>query len=170
MIYEAFIAAGSNMGDRLSHLTQARALLSEMPGIKQLVSSGAYETHPVGGPPQGTYFNAVWQIQTDLDAEALLHRLLSIEHEQGRVRAEKNGPRTLDLDLLDFGGQTLNLPGLALPHPRMHERWFVLKPLTDLKPQWRHPNLGKTAAELLAEIEKNFPGLAGERVEMEKHA
>ncbi len=170
MIHEAFIAAGSNVGDRLSHLTQARALLSETPGIEQLASSGTYETKPVGGPPQGAYLNAVWQIQTNLAAEALLRLLLAIEHEQGRIRAEKNGPRTLDLDVLDFDGQILNQPGLALPHPRMHERWFVLKPLSDLNPEWRHPRLGQTAAELLAEIEKKSPELTGAEVEMGERA
>jgi len=170
MIHEAFIAAGSNVGDRWNHLAQARALLSEMPGVKQLVSSKIYETGPVGGPPQGAYLNTVWQVRTELDPETLLRRLFAIEHELGRIRAEKNGPRTLDLDMLDFDGQVLNLAGLTLPHPRMHERWFVLKPLADLNPLWRHPGLKKTSAELLVELEKQSPGLAGTVVELEKHS
>ena len=117
-------------------------------GRRFLRSSKVYETDPVGGPPQEKYLNAVWKIETAIPAAELLQKLLAIENEMGRVRREKNGPRPIDLDILFYGSEIIRELGLQAPHPRLHEREFVLKPLCDLAPDFVHPVLGKTIAVL----------------------
>ena len=124
----AWVAVGSNLGDRSRNFKDARRRLEVTPGIYILKSSSVYETEPVGGPPQGKFFNAVWEIETALDPEWLMKRLLAIEIEMGRKRREPLGPRIIDLDLLDYDGLVLQIENLTLPHPRLHEREFVLKP------------------------------------------
>ncbi len=168
MLHEVFIAAGSNVGNRFAHLARARAALSLLPQVHWISASSIYETEPVGGPAQGCFLNALWQVSTSLDASALLTDLLAIESAVGRIRAEKNGPRAIDLDLIAMGDLVIQKPDLRLPHPRLHERWFVLKPLCDLAPGWQHPILRKTAAQLLTEVETLAGGvLAGHIVQAE---
>ncbi len=146
------VALGSNLGDRAGHLLGALAALSRLAGFELRALSPVYETDPVGPPGQGPYLNAVLAGRSTLEPEALLAALLEIEHGHGRTRGRRWEPRTLDLDLLDYGGLVLERPGLTLPHPRLHERPFVLVPLADVAPGWRHPLLGESAATLLARL------------------
>ena len=149
----AYVALGSNLGDRAAHLAAAREALATTPGVRVLRASPAYETDPVGPGSQGPYLNAVLELETELPPRALLRRLLEVEAARGRTRGpQRNRPRTLDLDLLLQGGARLEEPGLVLPHPRLHERAFVLRPLCDLVPELRHPVLGLRMAELLARV------------------
>jgi 2-amino-4-hydroxy-6-hydroxymethyldihydropteridine diphosphokinase len=130
----AYVALGSNLGDRAAHLAAALAALADLPGTHLLSVSATYETAPVGPAGQQNYFNAVAALATSLAPLALLDHLLAIEQAQGRVRRERWGPRTLDLDLLIHGSTALDDPRLTLPHPRMLERAFVLVPLADVAP------------------------------------
>lgn len=149
----AFVALGSNLGDRAAHLRRALQALRTTPGIEWLEVSGIYETDPVGPPPQGPYLNAVAAIETGLEPRALLERLLQIEAEEGRIRSGERGEaRILDLDLLLFADRCIDEDALVVPHPRMHERGFVLEPLSELAPQWVHPGSGETIAELAARV------------------
>lgn len=128
---KAFLGLGSNMGDRLGNLSKAVDLLGER--VSVLRSSRVYETAPVGGPEQDDYLNAVIEVGVLMDARELLDVCLEVENEMGRVRQERWGPRVIDIDLLDFGDQVIDEPGLVVPHPRMHERSFVLAPLMELE-------------------------------------
>jgi 2-amino-4-hydroxy-6-hydroxymethyldihydropteridine diphosphokinase len=149
----AFVSLGSNLGDREVHLRRALEALRATRGIHWLGVSRIYETDPVGPPPQGPYLNAVAEIETGLEPRALLERLLRIESEEGRIRRGARGEaRTLDLDLLLFGDRCIDEEELIVPHPRMHERCFVLEPLSELAPQWVHPRSGRTVAELAARV------------------
>jgi 2-amino-4-hydroxy-6-hydroxymethyldihydropteridine diphosphokinase len=143
-----FIALGSNLGDREEALARGREGL-EARGFRLAVASAVYETEPVGGPAQGWFLNQVIGGETALTPEALLAACLEVEQEQGRVRVVRDGPRTLDADLLLYGDEVREGPGLTLPHPRMQERRFVLVPLAEVAPGARHPRLGLTARELL---------------------
>lgn len=128
----AFLGLGSNVGERLDNLREAAGRLRER-GIQVRRSSRIYETAPVGGPDgQGDFLNAVIEVDTDSDARALLDACLAVEEEMGRERSERWGPRVIDLDLLTFDDQTIDEPDLVVPHPRMHERMFVLAPLLEL--------------------------------------
>lgn len=132
----AYIGLGANLGDALATLKLAARQLEQTPGIDQMTMSRLYRTAPVdsSGPD---YINAVASIHTRLSASALLAALQNIEQQHGRQRPYRNAPRTLDLDLLLYGDETINEPHLIVPHPRMHERAFVLKPLSDLNPTLR---------------------------------
>ena len=129
----AYLALGSNLGDRLATLQRAVDLLDAREGIDALRSSRVYETEPVG-PPQPAYLNAVLEISTTLEPRGLLEAGLVVEAELGRVRAERWGPRTLDVDVLLYDDREVHEPDLEIPHPRMHERGFVLVPLLELVP------------------------------------
>lgn len=131
----AYVALGSNLGDRASHLRGAIDALRSHPEVEWRALSRVYETPPVGPPGQGPYLNAVAEVATRLPPQGLLDVLLEIETRSGRVRgAERNAARTLDLDLLWMGGRCISTPSLDLPHPRMRERAFVLVPMADLAP------------------------------------
>jgi 2-amino-4-hydroxy-6-hydroxymethyldihydropteridine diphosphokinase len=131
-VFEAYLGLGSNLGDRLAHLQRAVDLLGTEDGVRVLRSSRVYETDPVGGPPQPDYLNAVIQIETDLSPRELLRTCMGVEIELGRIRDERWGPRTIDVDVLTYGGEKIDEPDLVVPHPRMHERGFVLVPLAEL--------------------------------------
>lgn len=128
----AFLGLGANLGDRLANLQRAVDLLAEAPGLTAVRSSRVYETEPVGGPTQGDYLNAVVEIRTDLPPHDLLRACLDVEARMGRVRAQRWGPRPIDVDVLTYGDRTIDEPDLVVPHPRMHERGFVLVPLAEL--------------------------------------
>ena len=145
----AYLGLGSNLGDRMAALDEARALL-EAGGFQTLARSSTWQTEPGGGPPQGLYLNEVLAGETSLSAEGLLDACLATERDMGRVRAERFGPRAIDVDVLFFGDERRDAPGLILPHPRLHERLFVLVPLAEIAPFLRHPGLGLTAAEMRA--------------------
>jgi len=144
-----FLGLGSNLGDREAALDGALARL-EARGFRVTRRSSLWLTEPVGGPPQGFFLNAVAQGETALRPEALLEACLATEREMGRVRAERNGPRTIDVDVLFFGDERRLSPGLVIPHPRLHERRFVLAPLAEIAPGFVHPTLGLDVRELLA--------------------
>lgn len=125
----AFLGLGSNVGDRVTFLRAAVDALDEVVAV-----SPVYETAPLGGPEQGSYLNLVVELDTALDARALLNRCHQMEERAGRVRQERWGPRTLDVDVLWVDGEIVDDPDLEVPHPRLWERRFVLAPLADLAP------------------------------------
>jgi 2-amino-4-hydroxy-6-hydroxymethyldihydropteridine diphosphokinase len=131
---DVYIGIGSNLGNRLENINKAIEFLRENPGIEIVKISSIIETKPAGGPVQGDYLNGVIKIKTDLAANRLLLVLQGIERTLGRVRTEKNGPRTIDLDILLYGNEKINESGLKIPHPRMFERDFVMKPLLEIEP------------------------------------
>jgi 2-amino-4-hydroxy-6-hydroxymethyldihydropteridine diphosphokinase len=128
----AYVGLGSNMGDRLANLQRAVDRLAGHEGLTVLRSSRVYETDPVGGPPQPDYLNAVIEVETSGSARDLLEACLTVEREMGRERIERWGPRVIDLDVLTYGLEAVDEPDLRVPHPRMHERGFVLVPLLEL--------------------------------------
>ena len=128
------LGLGSNVGDRLARLQAAVDGLRSQPGVDVVAVSGVYETDPVGGPPQGPYLNAAVRIETSLAPRDLLRVARALEEAAGRVREARWGPRTLDVDLLRCGDVPCEQADLVLPHPRMHERPFVLVPLADVDP------------------------------------
>lgn len=150
----AFIALGANLGDRRATFERAVGLLTEPPRIVVQSCSALYETAAVGGPAnQPPYLNAVLSISTHLSPHELLAALLRTEDACGRQRAERHGPRTLDLDLLLYDDLVLADPVLELPHPRLHLRRFVLKPLCDIAPKLLHPRLGRSFHSLLSSLD-----------------
>ena len=131
MSTSAYLGLGSNLGDRLEHLREAVRLLAAEPGIAVVRSSRVYETDAVG-PPQPAYLNAVIEVSAAGTARDLLDACGRVEDALGRVRSERWGARTIDVDVLTFDAETIDEPGLVVPHPRMHERGFVLVPLGEL--------------------------------------
>jgi 2-amino-4-hydroxy-6-hydroxymethyldihydropteridine diphosphokinase len=165
MSVTAYIGLGSNLGDRHDYLQRALQALREQPGVVVVGLSSIHETEPEGGPTgQGKYLNAVAELQTDLNPGELLRILLDVEQRLGRIRGERNGPRTIDLDLLLYGDLILKEPGLTLPHPRMHERSFVLEPLSEIAASAIHPVLRCTVRQL-AEERSDSPLPAGQPAE-----
>jgi len=148
----AFVGIGSNLGDREDNLRLAVELLSAEDGVDVTAVSEIRETEPVGPVEQGPFLNGAVRIETELGPRELLERLLAVEQRLGRVREERWGPRTIDLDLLLYGDEAVDEPGLTVPHPRLHERRFVLEPLADLAPSLEIPGRGPISA-LLAELE-----------------
>ena len=146
----AFIGAGANLGEPERQLRQAQDALQKSPGIKFLAASSFYRTQPVGPVEQPPFVNAVFALEPEIGPCELLSLLLDIEQKMGRVRKERWGPRVIDLDLLFYGGMIIGEGGLEVPHPRLHERRFVLAPLAEIAPGFVHPVLKKTVSELLA--------------------
>lgn len=139
------------MGDRENTLNQALATLNQTEGIRVICHSRWLETKPVG-PEQPDYLNGCAIIETTLAPQQLLDALLAIEKQFGRVRKERWGARTLDLDIIFYGELVLDTPQLQIPHPRMRERSFVLLPLAEIAPNWRDPVTKITVGELLARL------------------
>ncbi|MEG6520609.1 2-amino-4-hydroxy-6-hydroxymethyldihydropteridine diphosphokinase [Desulfotomaculum sp. 1211_IL3151] len=135
----AYIGLGSNMGDKKAYIQNALEQLSKYPGIHLLRAASRYESAPWGYPDQAWFINTVAEVETNLSPEELLQVLLDIEKKLDRTREIKWGPRTVDLDILLYGQETMNFPQLQIPHPRMHERAFVLVPLAELCPELRLP-------------------------------
>jgi 2-amino-4-hydroxy-6-hydroxymethyldihydropteridine diphosphokinase len=140
----AFIGLGANLGERQATLRRALDLLAAEPGVELGRVSTFRETEPVGFLDQPRFLNAVAEIDTELGAADLLALLLDLERRLGRVRGEgpRFGPRTIDLDLLLYGDETIRAPGLDVPHPRLHERRFALEPLAELEPDLVLPGHG----------------------------
>lgn len=151
---DALIALGSNMGDRRAHIEGALEVIADFPDTRLLRASRPIETPPLGEASQRAYLNAAVLIETRLKPRALLDLLLQIERDHGRVRlaGRRWGARTLDLDLILYDTMVLDTPGLTLPHPRMHERSFVLGPGAQVAPWMRHPVFGATITQLLSVV------------------
>ncbi len=148
----AYVALGANLGDAARAVRAAFDALAELPDTRLLAHSGLYRTAPVGVTGQPDYVNAVAALSTRLPAAALLDALLAIESERGRTRDYHQAPRTLDLDLLLYDDEVIATPNLVVPHPRMHERAFVLVPLAEIAPDARIPGHGRVA-DLLAHVQ-----------------
>jgi 2-amino-4-hydroxy-6-hydroxymethyldihydropteridine diphosphokinase len=141
----AVIGLGANLGDRLASLRAAAARIGALGTVR--ARSTVYETEPVGGPPQPRYLNAALALETAVEPEALMRELLAIESAMGRVRVEKNGPRTIDLDVLWIEGVAMSTVALEVPHPRLAERAFALAPLLEVAPDARDAT-GRAYAEI----------------------
>ncbi len=128
----SYIGIGSNLGDRQGNINKAMSYLKDSDDIEVTKVSSIYETEPIGGPPQGKFLNGVIEVDTDLSPLDLLDRLLKIEMKLGRVRSLKNGPRTIDLDILLYNDTQINNERLVIPHPHMQEREFVLRGLREI--------------------------------------
>jgi 2-amino-4-hydroxy-6-hydroxymethyldihydropteridine diphosphokinase len=155
------IGVGSNLASAqyATPIETAAAAVAALPsiGVQVLARSASYLSEPVPASDQPWFVNAVASIATALDPSTLLDRLLALETRFGRIRSLPNADRTLDLDLLDYEGSRLESKRLVLPHPRLHQRRFVLAPLCELAPEWRHPILGLTGAALLARLPAGQP-------------
>ena len=149
----AYIGIGSNLQDPVAQVRAAFRALDMIDATRVVARSSLYRSAPVGDTDQPDFVNAVAGIETELDAHALLAGLLSIEQTRGRVRTRAHGPRILDLDLLLFGDERIETAQLVVPHPRMHERGFVLIPLTEIAPDIVIPGKG-TAIDLLARTDR----------------
>jgi len=146
-----FIAIGSNLGDKISNCRRA---IDEIAGFCEIVKvSSLYETEPVGNEDQPNFINSVAEIRTDLSPHELLTHLNRIEEKLGRVRSEKWGPRTIDLDIIFYGDQIIKDDNLIIPHPRAHLRRFVLEPICEIAPEFIHSEIKISVFELL----KNLP-------------
>ena len=155
----AYVALGSNLGDRMANLAAALDALRAVPGVAVVTASSVYETEPCGGVEQPRYANAVVALDVHGDAPALLRACKSIERAGGRVPGERFGPRTIDLDVLLFGEETIESPELTVPHPRMLERDFVVTPLLEIAQDATLPGGGMISAERA--IEGRITGVLG---------
>ncbi len=148
----AYLSLGSNLGDREANLREAIAQLKSVGSIRAL--SAFYETQPVEFTNQPWFLNCVLKLETEESPRKLLKSALSIETDMGRMRFGDKGPRKIDIDIVLFGDQVVSEPGLAIPHPAMQERRFVLEPLVEIAPDARHPVLNKKAIELLEALKE----------------
>jgi 2-amino-4-hydroxy-6-hydroxymethyldihydropteridine diphosphokinase len=150
----AVLSVGANLGDRLGTLQGCVLVIARLPDTDVLAISPVYETAPVGGPAQPDYLNAVLEVATGLPPRDLLEATRLIEADFGRIRAERFGPRTLDIDIISYAGQVSDDSVLTLPHPRAHERAFVLAPWHDIDPAAELPGRG-AVTQLLATLDRD---------------
>jgi 2-amino-4-hydroxy-6-hydroxymethyldihydropteridine diphosphokinase len=162
MPHRAFIGIGSNLGDRAANYREAIQRIAQIPQTRVVRQSSIYETEPVGDL-KGAFLNGVVEVETELGAEALMRRLLTIERVMGRKRVRgrkpargKYRPRIIDLDLLFFNKETIETRTLSVPHPRLQERLFVLAPMSELAPTLIHPKLNKSISELMASLKSPY--------------
>ena len=153
---KAYLLIGGNVGDRVSALNKARALLSLGAGNIS-AASHMYETAPWGIAEQASFLNQALLLETSLSVEELMHYILHAEEEIGRVRAEKYGPRIIDIDILLFNREVYNLPTVTVPHHQLINRRFALQPLEEIAARYIHPILHKTISQLLAECPDSLP-------------
>lgn len=151
----AYLLIGGNLGNRKENLSKATGLIRKQCGVV-INSSSLYETAAWGMTEQSSFLNQVLEISTSLDAKQLMRRILKIENMMGRVRKEKFGPRTIDIDILFYENEILDLLFLKIPHPELQNRRFVLVPLAEINSELQHPVLKKTIAELLEECPDNL--------------
>ena len=144
-----YLSLGSNIGDKAAQITQALDRLAKVFTVKRV--SPIYLTEPVGLKDQDWFLNCVAEVETEKDPEKLLSSLQSIEKKMGKTKTKVNGPRTIDIDILFYDEQIVNRKNLVIPHPKLHTRLFVLRPMMDLNPGFLHPALKKTIQELYAE-------------------
>jgi 2-amino-4-hydroxy-6-hydroxymethyldihydropteridine diphosphokinase len=150
----ACVALGSNLGDRQATIFKAIERIGALAGVRVVAVSGLMENPAVGGPAGSPPFlNGAARLLTTLTPRDLMRALLDIESQLGRVRAEKWGPRTIDLDLILYGDRVIDEPGLRVPHPLAHQRRFVLQPMAEIAGELVHPELGRTIEEVLAELD-----------------
>lgn len=144
-----YLSLGSNIGDKAAQIAQALDRLAKVFTVKRV--SPIYLTEPVGLKDQDWFLNCVAEVETEKDPEKLLSSLQSIEKKMGKTKTKVNGPRTIDIDILFYDEQIVNRKNLVIPHPKLHTRLFVLRPMMDLNPGFLHPALKKTIQELYAE-------------------
>ena len=147
-----FLGLGSNIGDRTANIERASRLIGEIEAVRLVRMSSLFETEPVGYEDQPDFINAVLEIGTPLTPRELLAAVKEIEQRMGRTRTVRFGPRIIDVDILLFGQRVIDEPGLTIPHPRMHERRFVLGPLAEIAPEAVHPVLKKSVMELYRDL------------------
>ncbi|AOH52828.1 2-amino-4-hydroxy-6-hydroxymethyldihydropteridine diphosphokinase [Peribacillus muralis] len=152
MLNIAYLSIGSNLGNRLDTFERAFQLFTENPHIRLTGCSSFYETDPIGYADQDCFLNAVLKVETDLQPEELLRVCMQIEQKLGRKRELRWGPRTLDLDILLYNHETIETEILSVPHPRMHERAFVIVPLMEVDPSIRIPHMHAPLSDLLEQI------------------
>jgi 2-amino-4-hydroxy-6-hydroxymethyldihydropteridine diphosphokinase len=150
-----YIGIGSNLGDSLRNCKHAVENLSEAEGIKLIRASSFYRTEPVGMEDQNYFVNAVVEVQTDISARNLLQLMQNIENEMGRTRKAKGGPRIIDLDLLFYGQNVIKEQDLAVPHPEIHKRRFVLEPFCEIASYFIHPSFGVSIRGLKDRLDDN---------------
>jgi len=157
MMRKAYIGIGSNLGDREFLIRKAVEALRTLPQTNVSGVSSLYDTEPVGETDQPSFLNAVAWIETELPPRDLLWQMLLIERRMGRVRAKRWGPRPIDLDLLFYDDHVIEEPDLQVPHPEAHRRAFVLLPLLELEPNFRHPVTGETVRRMIQKLPPNPP-------------
>lgn len=149
----AYLGLGTNLGDRQANLREALRLLTQGPGLRLLHCSQVYETEPWGVTEQPRFLNCVAEVEASLEPEPLLARCKEVEERLGRVPGPRWGPRLIDVDILLYGDEVVELPDLEIPHPRLHLRAFALVPLAELAPSAVHPVLGRNIGELAQAVE-----------------
>lgn len=154
---KVYVGIGSNLGDREFLIRKAVESLRDLPRTQVIRVSSLYDTDPVGETEQPPFLNAVAWIETELPPRELLWQMLLIEKRMGRVRSRRWGPRPIDLDLLFYDEQITDEPDLIVPHPEAHRRAFVLLPLSELDPEFRHPATGETIRRMIQKLPPNPP-------------